>query len=70
MMTFLTFMYLYFLIHTMCLGLSDKRHYVDGKIFCHDDFILSGYSDEPKVTCIQCGDTIFGRMIQVVVVKN
>ena len=54
----------------MCLGLSDKRHYVDGKIFCHDDFILSGYSDEPKVTCIQCGDTIFGRMIQVVVVKN
>ena len=44
-------------------GNGEPCHHVDGKIFCKDDFILSGHSRTLK-KCHGCSSPITGRCLQ------
>ena len=47
-------------------GEGDKCHHIDGKIYCHDDFLVSGLSDSSSTKqCQTCQQSIFGTAVQV-----
>lgn len=48
----------------MCVGETDRCHHVEGKIFCEDDFVLSGHSRSYK-SCRECGGLVTNKMVQV-----
>ena len=45
-------------------GETERCHHVEGRIYCEDDFILSGHSRCFK-SCLDCGELVTNKLVQV-----